>query len=399
MSAGSVARSLKRVTGLQALAAVVADLHDGGAFMLEYRVLHIHFRGLYGAGGIPVFIRSMMAALKGRFVSHAFSLASGRVYESADDISTESELVGPLAHPKRLRMLTQYIRAFEPDIVHMHWPSVAPFGAVASSLSRTRPKRITHLHGFGAVNARGLQGLVNSRAMRASDAILACSAQTRSECSDVFSLPEEKVQVLYNPVDVTRFASAPAAPAWRVGVAPDPKDTLAVFVGRLSVQTKGLDIICEAVNMLPDRLRLKVALVGTGDQAEVGRQVELSDRIILPGPVPHSRVPEVMKSGDFFVHPSRSETFGISIAEASAAGLAVVATNVGGIPEIVEHGVSGILLPPEDPEALAEAMLWMVEHPDERRAMGLRGQELAQRFDVRTIAEQLAGVYRRLLAS
>lgn len=82
-----------------------------------------------------------------------------------------------------------------------------------------------------------------------------------------------------------------------------------------------------------------------------------------------------------------------------AAGRPVIAPRVGGIPEAVEDGRTGLLVPPDDPRALAEAIRRMGEHPEERERMGRNGAEAARRFDTAVIAEQLSGIYDELVDS
>lgn len=109
-------------------------------------------------------------------------------------------------------------------------------------------------------------------------------------------------------------------------------------------------------------------------------------------------VNEILRESALFVMPSINEGMGRAIVEAMAAGLAVVGTRVGGIPLVVEEGVSGLLVPPEDAGALAAAIVRLLSDPAERRAMGEAGKQRAQAFSDEAMTGRLDALYRRLLS-
>ncbi|NMC42636.1 MAG: glycosyltransferase family 4 protein [candidate division Zixibacteria bacterium] len=117
----------------------------------------------------------------------------------------------------------------------------------------------------------------------------------------------------------------------------------------------------------------------------------------------HDRVdPEeslrLIAEADIMVMPSRRESFGVAAVEAAACGVPVIATNVGGIPEVVEDGVSGVLVPPDDCRALTNAILRLAIDRDLRIAMGRAGRAIAgQRFDLKDNLDQLEALYREAL--
>ncbi len=105
-------------------------------------------------------------------------------------------------------------------------------------------------------------------------------------------------------------------------------------------------------------------------------ELGVADRVEMPGFVPHAEVPELMRGFDVFVNPSvyDSETFGVAILEASCCALPVVATRVGGVPEVCRDGDTGLLVERNDPDALAEALLRLAEDPALRRRLGANGR-------------------------
>ncbi len=112
-----------------------------------------------------------------------------------------------------------------------------------------------------------------------------------------------------------------------------------------------------------------------------------------------SDIPALLAASDVFALPSLTEALPTVLAEAMAAGLPIVATTVGGIPEMVDHGVNGLLVPPADPGALSGAVIRMLDNPVQTAAMGRAGERIArERFDITTRAAELLDEYRHLRA-
>ncbi len=364
--------------------------------MDKLRILHIH-SGMTG-GGIETFIVSMASALQDVCDSHLFSLAAAKAYEGPELPTFDEQRETPSV-PTVLRRLSRYAAGWRPDIVHVHYPDAEIYGAVLKALSGWRVRLVIHWHGMGTAASRTPVGALLARnTHRMADAMVACSNAVALCHAERYRIDLSAVNVLCNPADVGAIASAPCDPTFRGSVGADTTDVLAIFLGRnLSDRIKGLDVLCDAIGRLPATSKLRVALVGGGDLSVAADELSPPDRVTLRQAVPRSDVPGVLHASDLYIQPSRLEGLGISIIEAMAAGLPVIASRVGGIPEAVVHGLTGILVPPEDPQALADAIQWMVEHPEEREEMGRRGKERAQFFDVQTVAGNLMRIYRGVL--
>ncbi len=146
----------------------------------------------------------------------------------------------------------------------------------------------------------------------------------------------------------------------------------------------GIDVLLHAFALLPERAPdgrpLRLRLLANGPQAAefrtLGATLGLQQRIDFVGGISHADMPTALQTFDLFVAPSRQESFGVSVLEAAACQLPVVASDTGGLPEVVQHGVTGLLVPPGDVQALAGALLHLVQAPALCLSMGAAGRRL-----------------------
>lgn len=145
---------------------------------------------------------------------------------------------------------------------------------------------------------------------------------------------------------------------------------------------KGHDTLLRAFRLVKDKdtTGCRLMLAGAGElESEIREQIQelhLVDDVVMAGNVKQSELALMNRNAIFTVLASRSEGLPLTVIEAFAAGKTVVATDVGGVKEIVKHGVTGLLVPTDDPQALAEQMLRMLTHPDERQTMEAQAKEL-----------------------
>ncbi len=204
--------------------------------------------------------------------------------------------------------------------------------------------------------------------------------------------------VIYNGIDATLFRPHPRDEARRRwGIGPDLP--LLLYVGRL-VPWKGVQYAVEALTHLPGA-HLWIAGEGHHRPAleALARARGVEDRVRFLGAVPHERLPGLYSAADLLVATSfASETFGIALAEAQACGTPVVAARFGGFPEVVRHGETGFLVPPQDPQALAWAARLLLEDPGLRAWMGRQGRAwILEQFTWRAVVDRLLPVYEAAL--
>jgi glycosyltransferase involved in cell wall biosynthesis len=178
----------------------------------------------------------------------------------------------------------------------------------------------------------------------------------------------------------------------------------ALFVGALTKwhRYKGLDNLLRAFSSLK-KTNVKLLVVGGGDlkleYEMIAQNLGILDRVIFVGELPDDLLPKYYAVSDILVLPSkdRSEGFGLTILEANASGKPAIASAIGGIPGILVNGENGILVPPNDPASLAEAIRKLTEDDDYRMSMGRRSRELALQHDWKKVAGETEKLYKELL--
>jgi glycosyltransferase involved in cell wall biosynthesis len=201
---------------------------------------------------------------------------------------------------------------------------------------------------------------------------------------------EDRICVIPNGVDVEEFAG--------VGTRRNRDGLVGLFVGRLDPDQKGLDVLIRAMAMLPRSPLLRLRLVGEDwGGAKLLRQLAqrlgVADRVSYIGKLSRSELVNEFAAADFLVLPSRFEPFGVVILEAMAAGLPVIASRVGGIPEIVADGRTGLLVEPDNPDALAESFELLSQDESLRRSMGRAARERVEEYAWDSIVPRILSVF------
>ncbi len=221
-------------------------------------------------------------------------------------------------------------------------------------------------------------------------------ALTHHEASrlETLGVDADRIAVIPNGVDLAEFGEPPART--------DHAGVTVLFVGRLDPSQKGLEFLVRALARLPASADVHLRLVGEdwGGLANVralASQLGVRDRIALIGSLSRAELLQEYARSDLFVLPSRFEPFGIVLLEAMAAGLPVIASRVGGIPEVVADGETGLLVEPGDVEGLAGAMLRLAMDPALRASLGSRGRERARSYSWDVVVPQVLATYREAL--
>jgi glycosyltransferase involved in cell wall biosynthesis len=334
-------------------------------------------------GGAQTYVGALLPAIVERFDVTVAAHGPGPLREAAEQAGASFV---PLRHLRRavnpwhdllaLRELVGLMRRVRPDLVHLNSSKAGILGRLAARLSGVRACVFT-VHGWSYAPYRGPARAAYKLLERAlaplASAIVCVSERDASAANG-------RAVVIRNAVDV---GAVPRA-------TPDASAPCMVSVGRLK-GPKDFATLRRALEAI-EQNGWRALVVGDGPlrpQLEGGPLELLGER---------DDVPELLAAADLFVLSSRSEGLPLSVIEAMAAGLPVVASAVGGIPELVVDGETGVLVPPGDARALASALRRLLADPQLRRQMGDAGRLRAQQlFDLpRFHAEHLA-LYARLL--
>ncbi len=238
------------------------------------------------------------------------------------------------------------------------------------------------------------------RVARGADVVVTHSEAHRRAMAAETGIPAERIRLVPHGLAVYPDWVRPPRP---------PGPPRVVFLGRME-HRKGTVELLQAV---PDVLKAvpdaQFVLIGADRPHAPGGRThaqyleeefspEVRRQVALAGRLPQPDVDRWLQTADVFVAPSRYESFGLIFLEAMRWGTPVVGTTAGGIPEVVEDGKSGVLVPPESPVALAAALIRLLQHPDHAQQIGVAGRERVEReFSVERMAERVEELYREVI--
>jgi len=380
-------------------------------------------------GGAGVHVAELVRALKGHLDVQVRAFGMPRAEPDVHSYLVPQNLVG--ANPALATLGVDLSIAQDvagADLVHSHtWYANAaghlasmlhdiPHVVTAHSLEPLRPWKAEQLGGGYRVSS-----WIEKDAFEAAAAVIAVSAGMRRDILRSYpSLDPERVVVIHNGIDPEHWKPVDEPELVRsFGI--DPDGPSVVFVGRITRQ-KGLPYLLRAARLLPPEVQL-VLCAGAPDTPEILAEVqagvaalqeERTGVVWIEQLLSHAELSAVLSQATTFVCPSVYEPLGIVNLEAMACGIPVVGTATGGIPEVIDDGVTGRLVPidqvedgtgtPRDPDRfvadLAAALTEVVSDPEAAARMGAAGRDRAVReFSWTTIAERTIDIYRSLTGS
>jgi glycosyltransferase involved in cell wall biosynthesis len=294
--------------------------------------------------------------------------------------------------------LAKFIKEMRPDILHSHLPRADIATAMTRRLTRS-PVFLCSVHGIYRHRWFGTWAAPLMRwAYREANAIIAISAAVKDWLVQDFRISAEKINIIHygiEPEQFTRLAARTSQPQDR------PAQGVIGSLGRLEVG-KGFDCLVQAMAVVRNHVPDVLLLVAGHDLYGYTQTLQaLINRLKLGGHVQlagfQTNVPSFLHSLDVFAFASRSEGFGQVLIEAMAAGKPVVASRIPPLTEIVVDQEIGLLVDPDKPQAFAEAIVWLLTHPEQAQRMGRQGQErVSQYFSAHRMAADILSLYDNL---
>lgn len=295
--------------------------------------------------------------------------------------------------------LMRLMRHRQIDVVHTHlYCRSNVYGRAAAALVRA-PVNVATEHGGITVHTRK-RWLADHILEPFTDGFIAVSRAVKEHMVQRQGLPAHKIRVIYNGIDPDQFHVRESQAVVRRALGLPVGVPVIGCIGRLEL-IKGHSYLIDAMAQIRAYLPQAILLiVGTGTaQVMLQEQVRkrgLSGVVLFLGE--RQDIPPLLRAMDLFVLPSLDEGFGIALLEAMAMELPVVATHVGGIPEVVDNGKTGILVPPWDSGALAQAIVALLKDEEKSHRMGMLGKErVLSRFTAQRSVAQLESLYQSLL--
>ena len=318
---------------------------------------------------------------------HLISMHPSKHFIKPAVIQHDLEISAPVGYYLNVWKVRQLLTQFPPDLLHAHYAS--GYGTLGW-LSGFKPY-IVSVWGsdvYEFPTRSSIHKFILEKNLSAAQWICSTSRAMAEQTLSLVPKLSNRLSVIPFGIDETEFVPGLAAP--------DP-DYLTIGTVKTLAIKYGIDILIRAFAIVNERIKksspifaekLRLVIVGgpphiaaedhSSYLRELCTELRINDKVKFIGPVDHKEVPRWLNTFDIYSILSRRESFGVAVLEASACGLPVVVSDVGGLPEVVANGQTGTIVPSENPEYAAEALEQLIMDPSLRKRMGENGREYVQ---------------------
>jgi glycosyltransferase involved in cell wall biosynthesis len=355
------------------------------------RIVHINSESAWGGGEAQT--RHLICGLQSRGIENTLIAPPGsqiarRIVEEGVRV-VELPMHGEWDVAAVVR-LTRILRNLRPDVLQLHTSHAHTLGLLAGRLAGV--KRIVATRRMDLA----IKGPLAALKYRRVDRVVAISEIVRSMLLAA-GVPQDRITLIYSAVDCPEPYPQGDLRA-ELGL---DSETLVIGTAATLTRRKGHQYLFDAVRTLKERCpRIRLLVAGNGPKEdelrELAARLGLDKEIVFLGF--RRDIPRLLNTLDVFVLASLQEGLGVALLEAACAARPIVATNVGGIPEIVKDGDTGLLVPPADSESLADKIAHLLEHPEQGHCLGGNARALIRdRFSVTTMVESYVRLYEELV--
>ena len=370
--------------------------------MTRRRARVVYLSHAFMVGGAEEMVLNLVRHLPDRFEPAVVCInRAGPIGEEIRTTGVPFRVLGlnpGMRHPWHVAGIARHLRELRPDIVHTFLLTASVYGRLAAILAGVPVIVGTEVNIYERKQSH--HALAERLLMYGTDRVIVSAESVRDFYIRQVHAAPSKVDVIYNAVDWSQLHTTTSRDAMRAAIGVPVDAPVAGIIARLTEQ-KAHRYLFDAMASTPDLSSMHLVVVGDGElrddlRAHVDR-LGLSRRVHFLGA--RRDLGDLLGAIDVFVMPSLWEGLPLSMVLAMGAGLPVVATRVAGIPEVVEDGATGVLVPPADVTALGSALARLVRDPALRQSMGAAASAFVRpRFGVDGYVDAVTGLYDRLLA-
>lgn len=320
------------------------------------------------------------------------------------NIPVENIPIRHLREVSGVKKVTNFLQKINANLLHAQLEFATVFGGLAAKWLGI--PAVATLHTLPLQNKslklRFHDALENFVLRNFFNPVISVSEETRLAYHHAANIRDEKSCVIYNGIDVNLFSPNRQNRASILQEFDIPSDAIVLITVAVLRELKGIQYMIQAMpGVVSAKPNVYYLVVGSGEYAESlkdeAQKSGVSEHIIFTGA--RTDIPQLMSAGDLFVLPTLTEALPTVLAEAMASGLPILASSVGGVPEMVEDGINGKLIPPAHPDILANATLEMLNDMEALRKMGNAGRKIAEeKFNIKSQVAQLENLYLKLLS-
>jgi len=368
------------------------------------RINVLHFITGLDVGGAENFLLNIVRKTdRSRFdIQVVFLKGAGSLRREFEAIGVRTMFLGECSHLLigRVMCLYRFLRRGGFDVLHTHLIHATLIGRIVGRLAGV-PVIVSQENNTSNWRKRNiLVNLLYALTVVQVQRIIAISEAVKRCLIEIGNVDPKKIEVLYDGVDLQEFRPRNIDHELRRSLHLEDASPIVGCIGRLDPR-KGHCYVIQALSKLSsDYPNIRLILVGDGDQRErltkLGQQLGVAEKIMFVGT--QKDVRRYLSLLDVFVLPSLQEALSISLIEAMAMGKAVLATNVGGIPEVVTDGEDGLLVPSHNEQRLAEGIRVLIENKPLADRLGSSARrKVEEKFDLNTSVHRLEQIYYELL--
>ncbi len=304
--------------------------------------------------------------------------------------------------PAGMLRLAKFLKSKKVDIFHAHLYEPSIVGLWAAMLARVPYRVMTRHHSDYLTRMnKNLHVKLDKMCTRLSHRVIAVSEHTKEHLIETEGAPKEKIVVVLNGIDFDRAKISSPDAVQKIREEFDALNSHLLLIAARFHPEKGYFHLFDALPILKEKVKksFKLLIGGRGQFEKEFRdyvtKINCDDVVRFMGF--RKDIADLMSAADLFVLPSLAESFGLVLTESIYLGTPVVASRVGGIPEIVEDGVDGILVPPANHEALADAIADLLNNEEKRKALSGNGRDkIAEKFQFKDMVRNYEDVYKEL---